>query len=231
MTTRTARPGRPRSSSRAAIEDAAGELFLERGFGHTTIEQITQRAGVSRATFFNYFTAKSDVLWSAFDDSAGRLGDELAAVRPDLPPLEGVRRAVLAVAEDFGPERAPWAATEAEVMGIGEELRISGLPRFAAQAALLGEHLRALLALPRSDSRPSAAAAAITAAVVSAAGSWVRAGTGRGPLAPYVDEVITPICLGFADVFRAPAEAGPRAVPDRRQEDGWGPTGRGRSGG
>ncbi|MFD1713971.1 TetR/AcrR family transcriptional regulator [Amnibacterium flavum] len=190
--------GRPRRSSRASIEDAAAELFLEQGYAGTTVEQITQRAGVSRATFFNYFAAKSDVLWSSFDESAGRLRDELRAVGTDRPPIDGVRQALLVIAQDFPGESAPWAVAEAETMGTAEELGASGLPRFAAQAAVIAEFLRTRLSLSRDDVRPPAAAAAIVAATAAAAGVWVNAGASRGSLASYVEAAITPVCAGFA---------------------------------
>ena len=59
--------GRPRRSSTRALEEAAAELFLEQGYPHTTVDDIASRAGVSRATFFNYFHNKSDVLWVDVD--------------------------------------------------------------------------------------------------------------------------------------------------------------------
>lgn len=41
---------------------AARDLFSERGFDHTTIDDITTAARVSRGTFFNYFDSKDSVL-------------------------------------------------------------------------------------------------------------------------------------------------------------------------
>ncbi|HNP15950.1 MAG TPA: helix-turn-helix domain-containing protein, partial [Terrimesophilobacter sp.] len=64
--------GRPKASSRGTIEEAAAELFLEQSYSGTTIEEITQRAGVSRATFFNYFESKSDLLWIDADRAIER---------------------------------------------------------------------------------------------------------------------------------------------------------------
>ena len=48
-----AQVGRPRASSKDVLEEAASELFLEKGYLATSIDDIAQRAGVSRATFFN----------------------------------------------------------------------------------------------------------------------------------------------------------------------------------
>ncbi len=48
--------------TRRRICDAARECFIELGLDRTSVEEITVRAGVSRATFYVYFTNKHDVL-------------------------------------------------------------------------------------------------------------------------------------------------------------------------
>lgn len=47
-----------------SILDNARELFLDRGYVGTSVEDITSAAGVSRATFWTYFASKQDVLRS-----------------------------------------------------------------------------------------------------------------------------------------------------------------------
>jgi len=42
--------------------DAAERLFLEQGVAPTTIEQITDGAGVAKGTFYLYFSSKEDIL-------------------------------------------------------------------------------------------------------------------------------------------------------------------------
>ncbi len=44
------------------IRRAAFELITERGYSAVTVEDIAERAGVSRRTIFNYFPSKSDML-------------------------------------------------------------------------------------------------------------------------------------------------------------------------
>src|ERR1700674_1440085 len=46
---------------------AALDLFAQRGFAETTVEDITQAADVGKGTFFNYFPSK-DHLLLAFGD-------------------------------------------------------------------------------------------------------------------------------------------------------------------
>jgi len=47
---------------RDAIWDAATELFTEKGFNETTVDDIADAAGVSRRSFFRYFESKNDLM-------------------------------------------------------------------------------------------------------------------------------------------------------------------------
>ncbi|MHA7241438.1 TetR/AcrR family transcriptional regulator [Arthrobacter sp. TMS1-12-1] len=53
---------RRRAETWAEIHEAAALLAVEGGIGHTTIEAIAGRAGVSPRTFFNYFRSKEDAV-------------------------------------------------------------------------------------------------------------------------------------------------------------------------
>lgn len=88
---------RKKAETRAAIERATIELSLERGFNGTTIDDICERAGISRMTFFNYFSSKSSALLGRppvdFDEAdvdreleerAGKAGENYLDVLVDL---------------------------------------------------------------------------------------------------------------------------------------------------
>jgi TetR/AcrR family transcriptional regulator, cholesterol catabolism regulator len=59
---------------RDRLYDAAVTLFREQGYEHTTVDQIAQRAGVAKGTFFNYFPTKDAVLRYMGEREIGRLG-------------------------------------------------------------------------------------------------------------------------------------------------------------
>lgn len=90
---------RKRTFVRTEIWNAAIDLFAEKGYELTTIEEIAASAGVSRRTFFRYFASKDDVMVQAIDT----YGDIIAAAIRDSgrlqDPLEIVRHAALRVAE------------------------------------------------------------------------------------------------------------------------------------
>jgi len=79
------RRGRPPGTSRRELELIALRLFAEQGFDSTTIDQISAEAGVSKRTFFRYFSSKASVLWSEFDTEVGTIRAALAAVPPEVP--------------------------------------------------------------------------------------------------------------------------------------------------
>lgn len=81
-----------RRRTAADVEAAALELFEQHGYDNTTVEQIAARAGISSATFFRYFPAKEDVLFSGENASAQALV-ALVAARSDR------RHSVAALAE------------------------------------------------------------------------------------------------------------------------------------
>lgn len=189
--------GRPRASSREMLAEAAAELFLEQTYARTTVDEIARRAGVSRNTFFNYFPAKSDVLWVEVDDGLQRFAELLAEVPGDEPLMTTVRRAVLALAVEFGPARVPIALTQFDLMGTSGELESSALSRFLTLVGLLGAYVAERLDADPAELEPQAIATAVIGAAVAAAGVWARAGVGRGALSPYVAEAITPVCSGF----------------------------------
>jgi len=51
-----------KAQRRALIEKAASELFVEKGFADTAIEEIAERAMVSAPTVYNYYGTKGDLL-------------------------------------------------------------------------------------------------------------------------------------------------------------------------
>jgi AcrR family transcriptional regulator len=62
----------------ARIERATKEIFQRRGYGGTTIDRITQAAGISRASFYTYFSSKRDVLLSL---GAGSIRPTVAVIK------------------------------------------------------------------------------------------------------------------------------------------------------
>jgi AcrR family transcriptional regulator len=204
--------GRPLSSSREMLQEAAFELFLENGYAGTTVDAIAQRTGVSRATFFNYFPTKSDVFWVDLDESFTELRTTLRGTNSGVPVMTAIRGALLRVAAQFGPDRVPWGLTHYSMIGSVHELQASAMVRLGAESRIIAEFLARSLTnlnsanLSSADRAAgtllaSAAAYAAIGATVAAALSWAQLGTGRGPLAPHLDAALLPVCEGYQRAF------------------------------
>src|SRR5262245_8794367 len=79
--------GKP--SMREALIAAAFELFVERGYEQTTVDDIVALAGVGRRSFFRYFPSKEDVV---FPDHERCLADMTAFLAASGDEDEPVRR-------------------------------------------------------------------------------------------------------------------------------------------
>jgi AcrR family transcriptional regulator len=80
-------------SVRDRLVDAAFELFDERGYEQTTIEDIVERAGVGRTTFFRNYRSKEDVIFPDHDLLMEQIRQRLATSN-DSTALIAVSEAV-----------------------------------------------------------------------------------------------------------------------------------------
>ncbi|MGN7189963.1 TetR/AcrR family transcriptional regulator [Curtobacterium sp. MCBA15_004] len=190
------RGGRPRRSSAEVLADAAAELFLEQGYARTTVDHVAARAGVSRATFFNYFASKSDVLWLELDAAVASLPSHLAA-STEPAAVRAVEQALLATARAHDPERVPWAIAQAEVMGIGDELVASVAARVTAQHAAVAAFVGGRTGEHPASLWPQTVSGAMLGAAAAAFGVWVADGVARRPLVEYVGAALTPVAAGL----------------------------------
>jgi AcrR family transcriptional regulator len=140
-------------NARGRLEQAAYELFLDRGYDHTTVADIAERAGLTERTFFRHYADKREVLFGG----AGALHDELLraldGVPPELPPIEAVRIAVEAISRfmrvhrDVARERRRIVEAHADLQerdlikraaltgGLANALRERGVPETTASLA------------------------------------------------------------------------------------------------
>lgn len=174
--TSDSRAGRPRASSRETLAEAACELFLEQGYEATSVADITRRAGVSRSSFFNYFSSKSDVLWSGIDE---RIEDALTAMSRLGTRATGdvVRRILLLIVRDFAPDPLALALRNAAAMGLQDELVLDTGARHARLAA----GISAAAAASGVDTiTADILGAAHATAVLSSLRVWAEHGAGLG---------------------------------------------------
>ncbi len=66
-------PGGRRGDTRARIQRVALELFAEQGYERTSLREIAERLGVTKAALYYHFKSKEDIVRSFTEDHFGRL--------------------------------------------------------------------------------------------------------------------------------------------------------------
>jgi AcrR family transcriptional regulator len=76
---------RDRSDTRARIQEVALELFTDQGYEATSLREIAERLGVTKAALYYHFKTKDDIVASLIDDRVGMVEDllEWARSQPD----------------------------------------------------------------------------------------------------------------------------------------------------
>jgi AcrR family transcriptional regulator len=84
-------------TARGRLAEAAFDLFNERGYEQTTVDDIAERAGLGRATFFRHYRSKEDVIFPDHDRLLDQVRERLRSTSHDsaLPAVSEAVRLVL----------------------------------------------------------------------------------------------------------------------------------------
>lgn len=91
---------RKNAEVKRAFFEAAMALFRQKGVERTSVDEIAERAGFSRATYFNHFGTKEGVLRYYGQRLQERMEELLAESAPDASPVERIRKMLLAMARE-----------------------------------------------------------------------------------------------------------------------------------
>ncbi|WP_454887439.1 TetR family transcriptional regulator [Sphingomonas oryzagri] len=151
---------------RRCLQEAALELFRERGYGGTTATEIAARIGVSERTFFRYFASKRDVL---FDEEAlhGELTAGIEAAPKNLPPMQILHRAFRSLLPLLERNR-PLSEPAREVIARTPELQERYLAKVAATTATVAASLRAVGVEPAMSELAAASGMAVISQAMEA---------------------------------------------------------------
>ena len=164
--------GRPAVTSRGELELVALELFAQRGFERTTVDDLADAAGIGRRTFFRYFPSKNDVVYGDFDAALEDLRARLAATPSDVPLLDGILDAVLAF-NALPPEAEAQHRTRMSLVLHTPALQAHSTLRYAGWRAVIAEHVAERLSLGPADFVPQLVAHQALACAVAAYEQWL----------------------------------------------------------
>jgi AcrR family transcriptional regulator len=131
----------PRSGedARRRLQQAALELFRERGYEATTTAEIAARAGVTERTFFRHFPDKREALFDGEDAFRTALADAVLAAPDDATPMDALLvafRSVEQTIENNRPLTEPRQAVIARTPALQERVltKTAGLTDALAEA-------------------------------------------------------------------------------------------------
>ncbi len=90
-------------NTRGKIINAAWDLFYEQGYEDTTVEEIIEKSGTSKGSFYHYFEGKDALLGSLsyiFDEEYLKLKDEMPESMSSFEKLLYLNGELFAVIED-----------------------------------------------------------------------------------------------------------------------------------
>ena len=132
--------GRWQPEAPARLQDAAFELYTERGYDQTTVAQIAERAGLTERTFFRHFADKREVLFQGGDRFRATVIGPVDCAPPSATTLEAVTAGIEAAGSAF-PTPELVRRRHALILA-NPELQERELIKLASLAASLADALR-----------------------------------------------------------------------------------------
>jgi AcrR family transcriptional regulator len=210
-----------KAPARDRLAQAAFALFDERGYEQTTVDDITERAGLGRSTFFRYYRSKDDVIFPDHDLMLRLVRDRLSSASRQTA-LAAVSDAIRLVLQRYIAE-GDVARRRYALTSTVPALRDREIATVARYQRLLREFIAEWLG---ESGEPASLRAEIMAAAVVAAHNhvlrrWLR-GESNDPVTE-LDEALRQVIGLFAEFGAEPASGGqtPRGhAPDTQAGDG-----------
>lgn len=151
---------RKKQATREALARAGLELFVERGYDATTLDEIAGAAGVSTRTIFAYFPCKEDILFSMLERMRDALERALQERPAGVDALTALREFILSTA----PEKSELDCRLAQAITADATLASHRRARIGQLQEVLAAAIADDLGVGADDRRPQIAAASLTAA-------------------------------------------------------------------
>ncbi|MFI7413774.1 TetR family transcriptional regulator [Streptomyces sp. NPDC049627] len=220
MSSSNAAPGRDEKSEagaarppmRQALIAAAFQLFLERGYEQTTVDDIVALAGVGRRSFFRYFPSKEDVVFPDHERCLADMTAFLAASDEEHEPVRRVCDAARLVLRMYA-ENPTFSVQRYRLTKKVPGLRAYELSVVWRYERALADYLRGRFSGRRDGTlQADVIAAAVVAAHNNALRSWLRS-DGQDDASAAVDHALGYVQSAFGV---APAE---HPAPDGPADD------------
>ena len=187
-----------RPDTRQRIQSVALELFAEQGYDKTSLREIAERLGVTKAALYYHFKSKEDIVASLVEDYFGQM-DDLIAWGKTLPRTPQSRAQVLdryyrIVADGSGVFR----------MLQHNQASVNSLAHAKNRSELFRTHMDALVGLLTEPDAPLAAQLRAAVALASVSfGCMFYADRADDPA--QLRDVVLDIACGLTGAGKPPA--------------------------
>ena len=159
---------RKKLRTRAALQRHALQLFTEKGYRDTTIEQIAEAADVSPSTFFRYFATKEDTVLSDYFDA--RVIGFFREAPTRMSPVQAIKYAMQRMTESMSPDELELELKRNQLIANVPELQRGMIEEMLRPMRLLAAALAERLGADPEDPFCTAYAGALIGGLVAISG-------------------------------------------------------------
>src|SRR6059058_2628768 len=185
---------RTRRAVRDELAQLAKDLFVEKGYYETTIDDLAAAAGMSKRTFFRYFASKEELVMGKYEILGEQLAEDLAARPADEPIWASMRQVFGRVVEYFESEaRGATAVAMENIVRDHPTLNASYLERVSRMQELILDQARTRTGWPDPvDPRPAAIVGAAFSCLIAAWTTWLTTNQAQ-PFGDLLDQAMDAI--------------------------------------
>jgi AcrR family transcriptional regulator len=185
---------RKRRTAIRRIQEAALDLFDERGFEHVTIEEIAAAAEVSPSSVYRYLGTKEGVV--LYDEFDFRVIDAVEAELASHPPVEALRRALSSVMVAFYGRDEELARRKMRYALEDPHLHAAMTQQVDAFSGIIAQVLARAANRRPDDLEVQVIAATLVWSITAAARAWHAEGYAR-PLQEVLDQALAVVENGL----------------------------------
>jgi AcrR family transcriptional regulator len=185
---------RTRRAVRDELAQLAKELFVEKGYDETTIDDLAAAAGMSKRTFFRYFASKEELVFGKYEILGEQLAEDLAARPTDEPLWTSLRQAFGRVVEYCESEALGSTAVAMEnIVRDHPALNASYLERVSRMQELVLDQARTRTGQQDpTDPRTPAIVGAAFSCLIAAWATWLASNQAQ-PFGDLLDQAMDAI--------------------------------------
>lgn len=159
---------RKKVRTRAALQRHALQLFTEKGYRDTTIEQIAEAAEVSPSTFFRYFATKEDTVLADYFDA--RVVGFFREAPARMSPVQAMKYAMQQLIDSMSPEDLELELKRNQLIATVPELQRGIIEEMLRPMRLLAAAIAERLGAAPDDPFCTAYAGALIGGLVAISG-------------------------------------------------------------